>query len=103
MEIDTQGMRDLAYGESVLMTCKLFKGYVDVTERATRWEILRDSGDEAEDAAWKVKDKVKAFNGSMTISFSKEDNDLSLSQPVTVFTIKAYQQEEEIAETILSI
>lgn len=103
MEIDTQGMRDLAFGESVLMTCKLFKGYVDVTERATRWEISRDSGDEAEDAAWKVKDKVKAFNGSMTISFSKEDNDLSLSQPVTVFTIKAYQQEEEIAETILSI
>ena len=85
------------------MTSKLFKGYVDVTERATRWEISRDSGDEAEDAAWKVKDKVKAFNGSMTISFSKEDNDLSLSQPVTVFTIKAYQQEEEIAETILSI
>ena len=103
MQIDTQGMRDLAYGESVLLTCKLFKGYVDVTERATRWEILRDSCDEAEDAAWKVKDKVKAFNGSMTISFSKEDNDLSLSQPVTVFTIKAYQQEEEIAETILSI
>lgn len=103
MEIDTQGMRDLAFGESVLMTCTLKKAGFDVTDKVTRWEITRDSGDPAEDAAWALKPKVKAFNGSMMLSFTETDNDLSLKVPVTAFTIKAYQDETQIAEAILSI
>lgn len=103
MEIDTQGMRDLAFGESVLMTCRLKKAGFDVTSRVTRWEISRDTGDPAEDAAWALKPKVKAFNGSLMLSFTETDNDLSLKVPVTVFTIKAYQDETQIAEAVLSI
>lgn len=103
MEIDTQGMRDLAFGESVLMTCRLKKAGFDVTSRVTRWEISRDTGDPAEDAAWALKPKVKAFNGSMMLSFTETDNDLSMKIPVTVFTIKAYQDETQIAEAVLSI
>lgn len=103
MEIDTQGMRDLAFGESVLMTCTLKKAGFDVTDKVTRWEITRDSGDPAEDAAWALKPKVKAFNGSMMLSFTDTDNDLSLKVPVTAFTIKAYQDETQVAEAILSI
>lgn len=103
MEIDTQGMRDLAFGESVLMTCTLKKAGFDVTDKVTRWDITRDSGDPAEDAAWALKPKVKAFNGSMMLSFTDTDNDLSLKVPVTAFTIKAYQDETQIAEAILSI
>lgn len=103
MEIDTQGMRDLAFGESVLMTCTLKKAVLDVTDKVTRWDITRDSGDPAEDAAWALKPKVKVFNGSMMLSFTDTDNDLSLKVPVTAFTIKAYQDETQIAEAILSI
>ena len=61
MEIDTQGDSFLGIGESMLVTCTVLRGWEDVTSQVTRWEVVRDSGDAVDDAAWLYRSKVVAF------------------------------------------
>jgi hypothetical protein len=61
MEIDTQGDSFLAMGESMLVTCTVMRGWDDVTSQVTQWEVVRDSGDAADDAAWLYREKVIDF------------------------------------------
>ena len=63
MEIDTQGENFLAYGENLLVTCRVMRGWEDMTAEVREWEVTRDSGDAADDAAWKLRNKVKDFCG----------------------------------------
>ena len=90
IEIDTQGDNFLAYGESMEITCKVFKGWEDITDTVRQWTIRRDSGDTADDEAWNIKHKD--FNGSITIYNTKEISDLgnnSVTIASTLFTITA--------------
>ncbi|WP_298072227.1 hypothetical protein [uncultured Bacteroides sp.] len=103
IEIDTQGDNFLAYGESMDITCKVFKGWEDITDTVKQWTITRDSGDTADDDAWNIKHKD--FNGSITIHNTKELSDLgnnSLTAVSTLFTITA-TNEEASAEAIVTI
>lgn len=90
MEIDTQGYTELAYGETMQATCTVFQGFDDKTGEVSKWSVVRDSGDQAEDRAWILKDKVKNFNGTLEIAFTADENDLgNLNCLSTLFTFKA--------------
>ena len=92
LEIIDSGDGFLAWGESLTLTCKVWKGiYEDVTSQVTAWSITRNSGVPIEDAAWLLKPKVRAFNGTIEICFTMDENDLGESSTAqgTTFTITA--------------
>lgn len=89
LEIDTEGQDTLAYGESLNVTCTVYKGWDDITSKVTSWKIARDTGNPTEDAAWALLDKAKNFNGSITIEHGKEYSDLGNIGVSTLFTITA--------------
>lgn len=92
LEILDSGDGFLAWGESLTLTCKVWKGiYEDVTSQVTAWSITRNSGVPIEDAAWLLKPKVRAFNGTIEICFTMDENDLGESSTAqgTTFTITA--------------
>lgn len=103
IEIDTEGDNFMAYGETKHISCSVFRGWEDVTDKVTSWSITRDSGDPANDAAWGLKQKVKDFAGEIDISFTAEENDLSTNERVisTLFTIRATIDENNEAEAQL--
>lgn len=92
LEILNDGDGFLAWGESLNLTCKVWKGlYSDVTNEVTAWSITRNSGVPLEDAAWLLKPKVRAFDGTIEICFNIDENDLGESTTATgtIFTIRA--------------
>lgn len=90
MEIDVQGYTELAYGETMQATCTVFQGFDDKTGEVSKWSVVRDSADQAEDRAWLLKDKVKNFNGTLEIAYTDEENDLgNLNCLSTLFKFKA--------------
>lgn len=92
LEIDTKGDTSLAFGESLRIKCKVYKGLFDeVTSQVTSWSITRDSGNSTEDMAWQLKNKVKDFNGEIDICFNNQENDLGGNEYTisTLFTIRA--------------
>lgn len=95
MRIDTDGDYFLAFGETVRVTCRVFKAFTDITDKVVRWKVRRDSGVPAEDEAWALKEKVVNFNGTFEISFTGDPatNDLSTAQTTTKFIFTAYVQE----------
>jgi hypothetical protein len=104
LEIDHEGDNFLAFGETLHLKCRLWKGYYeDITDQVVTWSIKRDSGDATDDAAWLLKDKVKNFSGEIDISFTAEENDLgTLATNVsTLFTIVASTKESEAETTIV--
>lgn len=104
LEILTSGDGFLAWGETTSINCKVWKGlYQEVTSEVTAWEISRNSGVPIEDAAWLLKDKVRAFSGSIDISFSMEENDLGETSTSigTTFTIKAHIETQTASADIV--
>lgn len=91
MEIDTEGDTFLAYGETKMITCRVFRGWEDVTDKVTKWSVTRDTGDAIEDASWALKPKVQNFNGTLEICFTPTENDLGNNSLVvsTLFTFVA--------------
>ena len=93
MEIDTQGYTELAYGESMDVTCTVMRGWEDLTSEVVRWEVTRDSGDAADDAAWALRTKVREFDGQITLCHDENPtlDDLgNINVLSTLFTFKAY-------------
>ena len=106
IEFDTHGYDILSFGEVMVLDCYVYKGFTDKTSTVKTWKITRDTGDSIEDASWLLKDKVKKFSGEITISFTKDENDLSTNDKVitTLFTITAYGEDgEEIANGTLTL
>ena len=91
IEFDTEGDTFLAYGETKTITCKVFRGWEDVTDKVYHWSITRDTGDPVEDASWNMSTKAQNFNGTIVISFTETENDLGTNTFVvsTLFTVKA--------------
>ena len=106
IEFDTHGYDILSFGEVMVLDCYVYKGFTDKTSTVKTWKITRDTGDSTEDASWLLKDKVKNFSGEITLSFTKDENDLSTNDKVitTLFTITAYGEDgEEIANGTLTL
>ncbi len=95
----------MAYGESVTIECKLMRGFKNYSTYPDTWTITRDSGDEAEDAAWLLKDKVQNFDGSIELCYNADENDLAADTTVvsTTFTITASKGDETLATTEITI
>lgn len=89
IEIDTNGMDTLAYGETLHVSCTVYKGWEDVTDNVVQWEIVRDSGDPAADAAWSLLQKVQNFEGEIDIVHTVQYTDLAEIGVSTLFTIRA--------------
>lgn len=94
MEIENPGGGILASGESTVINCRVLKGFDYVADDDITWEILRDTGDADADAAWTQKQKVKDFAGSITLSHTSTDDDLSMNPLVkgTLFTFVAHSK-----------
>jgi len=102
MEIDTGGDSLIAYGETKTLTCRIYNALrKDVTNSVLAWQVVRESGDKASDTAWLLKDKVKAFNGTINIVYSEEENDLGTATSAK-FIFTATIGEDEV-QAILEI
>ena len=107
LEIDTNGDNFLAWGESLHLSCRVWRGgfFEEVTDEITSWSITRDSGDAADDAAWALKQKVQDFAGSIDICFNSSENDLGggANTVSTLFTITASLQSGDTAQAEITI
>lgn len=76
-------------GETNHVECSVIRGFEDITDQVTSWNIVRDSGDAVNDAAWQNKDKVKNFDGTIDIAWTDEEDDIGDSTSC-IFTITAF-------------
>ena len=77
--------------------------FEDITDQVTSWNIVRDSGDAVNDAAWQNKDKVKNFDGTIDIAWTDDDDDIGDSNSC-IFTITAFWGNKvELAKGTISV
>lgn len=76
-------------GETNHVVCSVVRGFEDITDQVTSWNIVRDSGDAVNDAAWQNKDKVKNFDGTIDIAWTDDEDDIGDSNSC-IFTVTAF-------------
>lgn len=90
-------------GETNNIVCSVIRGFEDITDQVTSWNIVRDSGDAVNDAAWQNKDKVKNFDGTIDIAWTDDDDDIGDSNSC-IFTITAFWGNKvELAKGTISV
>lgn len=90
-------------GETNHVVCSVIRGFEDITAKVTSWNIVRDSGDTVNDAAWQNKDKVKNFDGTIDIAWTDEEDDIGDSTSC-IFTITAFWGNKvELAKGTISV
>ena len=91
-------------GEENDLTCTVYYGEEDVTDKVDDWTIERDSGDEIEDAVWNASQRAQAFDGTFTIRYTNNaaTNDLGDDVP-TIFIIKARKNNTVIAQAQVEV
>lgn len=90
-------------GETNHVECSVIRGFEDITDQVTSWNIVRDSGDAVNDAAWQNKDKVKNFDGTIDIAWTDDEDDIGDSTSC-IFTITAFWGNKvELAKGTISV
>lgn len=90
-------------GETNHVVCSVIRGFENITDQVTSWNIVRDSGDAVNDAAWQNKDKVKNFDGTIDIAWTDDDDDIGDSNSC-IFTITAFWGNKvELAKGTISV
>lgn len=90
-------------GETNHVVCSVIRGFEDITAQVTSWNIVRDSGDAVNDAAWQNKDKVKNFDGTIDIAWTDDDDDIGDFNSC-IFTITAFWGNKvELAKGTISV
>lgn len=90
-------------GETNHVECSVIRGFENITDQVTSWNIVRDSGDAVNDAAWQNKDKVKNFDGTIDIAWTDDEDDIGDSTSC-IFTITAYWGNKvELAKGTISV
>lgn len=90
-------------GETNHVVCSVIRGFEDITAQVTSWNIVRDSGDAVNDAAWQNKNKVKNFDGTIDIAWTDEEDDIGDSTSC-IFTITAFWGNKvELAKGTISV
>lgn len=106
LNVDTEGYTELAYGEHLHVICAAMRGWTDVTDDVVRWTVVRDSGDEADDAAWLLRPKVRNFDGEIDIYHDSNPSidDLGNVQVQgTQFTFTAYMVDDSLTQLTMII
>lgn len=100
IECNDTGDGFLGYGENCILEFRVMKGWKDITDTVTEWTITRDSADPPNDAAWNLSAKAQAFDGTITIAFTSQENDLGTNSLVlsTIFYVEARGQLGTIAQ-----
>lgn len=79
----------------------------DITSKVERWSIERHSSDPTADTLWAMRDKVKAFAGSIDLLWSSDptENDMDPNETIsgTSFLITAYIGTEPIAQEEITL
>ena len=90
-------------GETNHVECSVIRGFENITDQVTSWNIVRNSGDAVNDAAWQNKDKVKNFDGTIDIAWTDDDDDIGDSNSC-IFTITAFWGNKvELAKGTISV
>lgn len=90
-------------GETNHVECSVIRGFENITDQVISWDIVRDSGDAVNDAAWQNKDKVKNFDGTIDIAWTDDDDDIGDSNSC-IFTITAFWGNKvELAKGTISV
>lgn len=90
-------------GETNHVVCSVIRGFENITDQVTSWNIVRDSGDAVNDAAWQNKDKVKNFDGTIDIAWTDDEDDIGDSTSC-IFTITAFWGNKvELAKGTISV
>lgn len=90
-------------GETNHVVCSVIRGFEDITDQVTSWNIVRDSGDAVNDAAWQNKDKVNNFDGTIDIAWTDDEDDIGDSTSC-IFTITAFWGNKvELAKGTISV
>lgn len=90
-------------GETNHVVCSVIRGFEDITDQVTSWNIVRDSGDAVNDADWQNKDKVKNFDGTIDIAWTDDEDDIGDSNSC-IFTITAFWGNKvELAKGTISV
>lgn len=90
-------------GETNHVECSVIRGFENITDQVTSWNIVRDSGDTVNDAAWQNKDKVKNFDGTIDIAWTDDEDDIGDSTSC-IFTITAFWGNKvELAKGTISV
>lgn len=90
-------------GDTNHVECYVIRGFEDITDQVTSWNIVRDSGDAVNDAAWQNKDKVKNFDGTIDIAWTDDEDDIGDSNSC-IFTITAFWGNKvELAKGTISV
>lgn len=61
-----------AYGREGEIRCEVYRGSEDLTSYVKKWKIERKSDDSVSDAAWLLRDKVKNFDGTISLICSQD-------------------------------
>lgn len=61
-----------AYGREGEIRCNVYRGSEDLTPYVKKWKIERKSDDSVSDAAWLLRDKVKNFDGTISLICSQD-------------------------------
>lgn len=85
-----------AYGREGEIRCKVYRGIEDLTSYVKKWKIERKSDDSVSDAAWLLRDKVKNFDGTISLICSQDVSvdDFGKGRKI-VFTITAIGDDKE--------
>lgn len=99
MEINNGGDGFLALGETMTITCKVMRGWEDITDTVETWTVTRETGNQTEDTAWNITHQN--FNGVLQITHTKEYTDLGNDlSTLFVFTAKAGENTASLHLTI---
>ena len=85
MEVEDSLDGFIGAGESDTVTCKVMKGYIDVTDMVAKWKIIRSGGDAPSDDVWNASSKARNFNGTIDLTV----DDLSRYSQSTTFRVTA--------------
>jgi hypothetical protein len=99
MHIDISNDNFITWGETKHISCRVTRGFDDVTDQVTQWTVTRDSAIEQDDAAWALKDKVKNFAGEIDLCFTAEENDIG-NNSNAISTVYSFTATIESGDTV---
>ena len=99
INIELNGQDTLDWGETIKVVCSVMRGDSAIdTSKGWNWSVERNSGNELEDASWNAGSKAQAFDGTISIAFTEQENDLGTERTGvygTVFTFYAWEDNQK--------